>query len=119
MKVPAMGRLGIAPALSKFVHVGPSFEAPATLLSGLRERLFNPILPSSRPRTLKTEEFEIPEPLLSLSRLPVPLDHRWDRNRRMWDRGGRWKRSARTIAFADLRFQLGSALGGAHNHRDS
>ncbi len=119
IQVPAMGRLGIAPMLLKFAPVGPSLEARTSLLSGLRERLFNPIPPSSRPRMLNPGEIGISEPLLSLSRVPVPLDQRWDRNRRMWDRGARWKRPAHPIAFADLRFQLGSTIGGVRNHRDS
>ena len=117
--IPSMALLGIAPALSKFASVGPSVEARTSLLVGLRERLFNPVPPSSRPRMLKPGEFEFPKAVLSLSNVPLPLDPRWDRNRRMWDRGGRWKRPAQAIAFANLRFQLGSALGGVHNHRDS
>jgi hypothetical protein len=118
-KTPSMAPLGIAPALSTFASVGPSFGVRAFLLSGLRERLFSPIPPSSQPRMLKPGKIEISKSVLSLSKAPVALDPRWDRNRRMWDRGGRWKRPAHPIAFADLRFRLGSALGGVHNHRDS
>ena len=117
--IPPMAPMGIAPALSKFASVGPSVEGRASLLAGLRERLFHPIPPPSQPRLLKPPEFEFSKPLLSLARTPVALDHRWDRSRKMWDRGGRWKRPAKNIVFADLRFQLGSALGGVHNHRDS
>jgi hypothetical protein len=112
VRVPAMGHLGIASALSQFAAVAPSLEKRSSQLSGLGQRLFNPIPPSLRPRVLKPGGFEILKPVLSSARFPIPLDHRWDRNGRMWDRSGRLKSRANSIAFAELRFQLGSTVGG-------
>jgi hypothetical protein len=81
----------LAPALAPFRTIARPESMQSSFAADLRDRLFKPILPAT-PRThLRPPGVETTGPMLRESHVFEPLDFRWQRNRKAWDRGAPWK----------------------------
>ncbi|MBZ5675081.1 MAG: hypothetical protein LAP61_12620 [Acidobacteriia bacterium] len=80
----------LAPALASFRTIARPESMQSSFAEDLRDRIFKPILPA-RPRThLRPPGMEIAGSTLRESHTFEPLDFRWQRNRKVRDRGAPW-----------------------------
>jgi len=81
----------LAPALAPFRRIAHPESMQSSFATDLRDRIFSPLLPPIprthlRPASVETSGFRLRE-----SHTFAPLDFRWQRNRKMKDRGAPWK----------------------------
>ena len=87
-----LGPVQVAPARASFREIAhPESMHYSLRATDLRNRIFNPILPQF-PRThLRPATIEVIEPRLGGTRVFAPVGFRWQRNRKVRDRGAPWK----------------------------
>ena len=87
----------VAPELAPFRKIARPESMNSSFANDLRDRLFNPLIPI--PRTdLGTVRLETTNSKLRESHSFVPLDFRWQRKRKAWDRGASWKPPAAILS---------------------
>jgi len=85
----------LAPALAPFRTIARPESMQSSFAEDLRDRIFEPILPA-RPRThLRPPGMATAGSTLRESHAFEPLDFRWQRNRKVRDRGARWMTPSR------------------------
>ncbi len=91
-RIPQPVRL--APALAPFRRIANPESMQSSFATDLRDRIFNPILPAI-PRThLRPPSVEAIGSRLPESHVFAPVDFRWQRSRKVRDRGASWKAPA-------------------------
>jgi hypothetical protein len=83
-----------APALASFRRIANPESMQSSFATDLRDRIFNPILPASPRTRLRPPGVEATGFRLRESRGFASLDFRWQRERKVRDRGASWKAPA-------------------------
>ena len=81
----------LAPALAPFSKVAHPDSMRSSFATDLRDRIFNPVLPQFPRTRLLPARVEPSRSKLHESRDFAPVGFRWQRNRKLRDRGAPWK----------------------------
>ena len=90
-----LGPVQVAPARASFSKIAHPESMQSSLDTDLRDRIFNPILPQLPRIHLRPATVEIIGSRLRESRVFEPVGFRWQRHRKLRDRGAPWKIPAR------------------------
>jgi hypothetical protein len=86
-----LGAAQIARARASFSKIALPEPLHSSFATDLRDRIFSPILPARPPTHLRPARVKVIEPRLQESRVFAPVGFRWQRNRKVRDRGAPWK----------------------------
>ncbi len=85
----------VAPARASFCKIANPESMHSLFDTDLRDRIFNPILPQLPRTRLRPATVEVGGSRLQESRVFAPVSFRWQRQRKVRDRGAPWKIPAR------------------------
>ncbi len=86
-----LGPVPVAPALASFSRIAHPESMHSSFDTDLRDRIFNPILPQLPRTRLRPDTVEVIGSRLQESRVFAPVGFRWQRQRKVRDRGAPWK----------------------------
>ena len=86
-----LGPVQVAPAQASFSKIAHPESMHSSFDTDLRDRIFNPILPQLPRTRLRPATVEVIGSRLRESRVFAPVGFRWQRHRKVRDRGAPWK----------------------------
>ncbi len=99
---PLVHLLPLAPKGAAYATILPPQVSWSSALEELRERIFNPRIKSDPRLRFSAPDLKTRKAALPISKLPVPLDFRWQRERKQWDRAARWKRRGSSVRLPEV-----------------
>jgi hypothetical protein len=93
-----------APVGAAFATILPPQASWSSVLEGLHERIFSPYIKSNLRLRFGEPDLKTHKTVLPIAKLPVPLDFRWQREPKQWDRAARWKRRRDSLSLPTISF---------------
>jgi len=109
-KGPRVQLYPLAPVGAAWAKILPPQASGSSVLEGLRERIFSPRIKSNLRLRLGEPELITHQAVLPTAKLPLPLDFRWQRERKQWDRAARWKRRLDSVSLPTISSWPASSL---------
>ena len=81
----------LAPVLAPFSKIADPESMHSSFAEELRDRIFNPVLPPFPRTRMRPAGVETTTPRFRIAYVFAPVDFRWQRKRKMWDRGAAWQ----------------------------